>query len=60
MIYRCDKTLGCGVEDGLILADDFSVRCFQREHVYYAAMGFVFIGLYVLGIPAAMFVLLFR
>jgi hypothetical protein len=57
-LFRCIEV--DGVEDGLVLAADFGVRCLKGDHVYYAIMGFVFMGIYVLGIPLAMFVLLFR
>ena len=48
------------MDDGIVLAADYSVRCLQGEHVYYAIMGFVFLVVYVFGIPLGMFVLLFR
>ncbi len=55
---RCIKV--DGVEDGHVLEADFSVRCYQGDHVYYAVAGIVCMVLYILGIPASMYVLLYR
>jgi hypothetical protein len=55
---RCIKV--DGVEDGHVLEADFSVRCYQGEHLSYAMVGVGCMFLYILGIPAIMFVLLYR
>ncbi len=57
-MFRCIKV--DGVDNGLVLASDFAVRCYRDEHVYYAAAAFVFMVIYVVGIPLAMFLLLYR
>ena len=57
-LLRCVKV--DGVEDGLVLAADFSVRCFQGDHFYFAIGGFVCMCTYILGIPLVMFLLLFK
>ena len=57
-MFRCIEV--DGVEEGLVLASDFAVRCFRGEHTYFATAGFIFLALYVIGIPLAMFLLLFK
>jgi hypothetical protein len=57
-LLRCVKV--DGVEDGMVLAADYSVRCFQGEHFNYAIGGFVCMCTYILGIPLVMLVLLFK
>ena len=38
--------------------EDFSVVCSQGEHVGYTVLAGVFLGVYVVGIPLVMFVLM--
>ena len=49
-----------GIDDGLVLVADWSVRCGQGEHIVYAALALVFMLVYILGIPMTMLVLLYR
>ena len=57
-MLRC-KTID-GISDGQVLVADWSVRCGQGEHVMYSALAFVFMGVYILGIPLTMLILLSR
>ena len=57
-MLRC-KTID-GISDGQVLVADWSVRCGQGEHVMYSALAFVFMGVYILGIPLTMLILLRR
>lgn len=57
-LLRCIRV--DGVEDGMVLVADYSVRCFQGDHVKFAVAGFVCMIVYILGIPIAMFLALYR
>ena len=54
-LFKCRE-----VEGVYYLAADMRLVCFDRVWVAYAAYGIGMIGLYVVGLPVAMFVMLFR
>ena len=56
-LFKCSKHHGI---DYYILEADPSMICYQEEHMLYVALSGVFIGLYIIGIPLMMFVLLWR
>ncbi len=56
-VFRCTKIPGL---QGRILAADANVQCGQGEHVAFVGLGAVFMCLYVVGTPVAMFVILWR
>ena len=56
-MFKCKSVPG--VSDHLLM-EDFRVSCYRGEHVPYSIMGYAFLLLYVIGIPALMFVLLWR
>ena len=43
---------------GELLVEDYSVTCNQGEHVGYTVLAGIFLGVYVVGIPLVMFVLM--
>ena len=45
---------------GTYLVRDMSVECFVGEHAMMTAVGITFQVLYIVGIPAGMFVVLYR
>merc|ERR1711865_740953 len=60
---RCFQMFKCSKFDGvdyLVLETDPSMVCFQEEHMLYLILAGVFIGLYIVGIPLMMFVVLWR
>ena len=48
-----------GIE-GQLLAADVSVVCHDTKHVTYLIMAGAFLGLYIIGIPVVMFLMLWR
>merc|ERR1711871_215802 len=57
LMFKC-KTID-GV-DGRFLVADYNQRCYDDEHASYMLLGIVMLCVYVLGIPASMFVLLWK
>ena len=55
-MFRCKDIPG--VMDGSVLVADFSLRCGQGEHAMFQMLGIVFLCVYVLGIPAGIFIVL--
>ena len=47
-----------GIEDKLLLVQDYSIDCNQGEHITFTLIGVIFLGLYIAGIPLTMFMLL--
>jgi hypothetical protein len=47
-----------GVDDGAVLVADFSLRCGLGEHRTFAGLGVLFLFIYVIGIPFAIFCIL--
>ena len=56
-LFKCSKHHGI---DYFILEADPSMICYQEEHMLYLTLSSVFIGLYIIGIPLMMFVVLWR
>ena len=56
-VFRC-KTID-GI-DGQVLVADFSIRCFEPTHYLYLIVASAFLGLYIIGIPFIMFLMLWR
>jgi heme/copper-type cytochrome/quinol oxidase subunit 2 len=56
-VLRCVKFSGI---DGSLLQQDFAVQCYVGEHALHMSLAFIFIGLYVAGVPITIFVLLWR
>ena len=54
-MFKCKTIPGVA---GQFLAEDFRERCGEGEHVLYQTLAATFLCLYVLGIPAGMFFLL--
>jgi hypothetical protein len=55
-MFRC-QTFD-GIEDKLLLVQDFSINCYYGEHVTFSFVAWIFLLLYVLGIPFMIFFLL--
>ena len=47
-----------GIEEPL-LEVDYSIKCYQGEHIKYSVLAFVFMVLFIIGIPLTMFVLMY-
>ena len=56
-MFKCKEFQGI---DRPILAADYEQTCFTGEHATYMAVGFVFMAVYVVGIPLTIFILLWR
>ena len=56
-MFKCQQIDGI---EGALLVQDFSVTCNQGDHVMYTMLAMTFCFLYILGIPAFMFLLLWR
>jgi hypothetical protein len=56
-IFKCKTIEGI---PGSLLVEDYNQKCHEGEHVAYMLVGFIFLCLYVLGIPLIMFLLLWR
>jgi len=56
-VFRC-KTID-GIE-GQVLVADFSIKCYDTTHVLYSAIAGAFLGVYIIGIPFFMFLVLWR
>merc|ERR1711865_623984 len=56
-IFKCKKIQGI---TGYLLVEDYDQKCYEGEHMTYMVIGVIFLCLYVVGIPLAMFVLLWR
>jgi hypothetical protein len=60
---RCFQMFKCSKFDGInysVLEADPSMICYQEKHSMYMILSFIFICLYVIGVPLTMFILLFR
>merc|ERR1711865_1025628 len=60
---RCFQMFKCSEFDGvdyLVLETDPAMICFQEEHMLYLILASIFIGLYIIGIPLMIFVVLCR
>jgi hypothetical protein len=55
-VFRCKKIDGV---DGQWLVADFSIKCHQRVHETYSLAAFVFFGVYILGVPLLVLIVLF-
>jgi uncharacterized membrane protein len=56
-MWKCQRI--DGIEQHL-LVQDFSISCYEGEHVIYSLLAVTFLFVYVLGIPLIIFVLLWR
>jgi hypothetical protein len=56
-VFRCKYIDGI---DGRVLVADFSIRCDEPTHNLYLVVAGAFLGLYILGIPLFMFLMLWR
>ena len=56
-VFRC-KTID-GIE-GQVLVADFSIKCYDAAHALYSAIAGAFLGVYIIGIPFFMFLVLWR
>ena len=56
-VFRCKNIVGI---EGYVLAADFSIKCYETTHAIYSVLAGACLGLYILGIPFAMFLLLWR
>jgi hypothetical protein len=56
-VFRCKQIEGI---DGEVLAADFSITCYETEHSLYLVVAGASLGLYILGIPLVMFLVLWR
>ena len=56
-VFRCKSIVGI---EGQVLAADFSIKCYDTTHALYSAIAGAFLGLYIIGIPFIMFLMLWR
>merc|ERR1711865_967222 len=56
-VYNCTKINGI---DGHVLAADFAIKCYEEKHSIYLIVAVAFLLVYILGIPLAMFIVLWR
>ena len=56
-MFKCQKIEGIEFD---LLVQDYSVTCYQGNHNLFVSLAIGFLILYILGIPATMFVLLWR
>ena len=56
-VFRCKDIDGI---DGRVLVADFFIRCDELTHNLYLVVAGAFLGLYILGIPLFMFLMLWR
>lgn len=56
-MFRCKEIPGI---EGQVLLADWSVRCNEGEHVMFSMLAFVFLGLFIMGIPSFMLFVLCR
>jgi len=59
-IFQMMKCVTIQGIEGQLLVEDYSVVCNQGEHVGYTVLAGVFLGVYVVGIPLAIFLMLWR
>ena len=57
-MFKC-KSID-GIKDGQLLVEDYAQTCNVGEHATYQLLAIIFLCLYVIGIPASMFFLLWR
>ena len=51
-MFNCKKF--DGVEDKILLVQDYAVECNRGEHVKFTLIAWIFLGLYIIGIPTMM------
>ena len=56
-VFNCKKINGI---DGNVLAADFAIKCYEEKHSIYLIVAVAFLLVYILGIPLAMFIVLWR
>ena len=56
-VFNCKIINGI---DGKVLAADFAIKCYEEKHSIYLIVAVAFLFVYILGIPLAMFVVLWR
>ena len=56
-VFNCKIINGIG---GKVLAADFAIKCYEEKHSIYLIVAVAFLLVYILGIPLAMFVVLWR
>ena len=60
---RCFQMFKCSSFHGVaydVLEADPSMICYQEEHMLYISLSIIFVCLYIVGIPIAMFLVLYR
>jgi len=57
-VFQMMKCVSIDGIEGELLVEDYSITCNQGKHVGYTALAGVFLGVYVVGIPLVMFLLL--
>ena len=57
-VFQMMKCVSINGVEGELLVKDYSVTCNQGEHVGYTVLAGAFLGLYVVGIPLTMFLLM--
>ena len=56
-VFNCKIINGI---DGKVLAADFAIKCYEEKHSTYLIVAVAFLLVYILGIPLAMFIVLWR
>ena len=56
-VFRCKEIDGI---DGQVLAADFSIKCHETEHSMYALVAGACLGVYIIGLPFGMFMVLYK
>ena len=54
-VFRCQEIPGL---DGHFLQADVAVQCYEEQHNLFTAISLAFLGVYILGVPLAMFIVL--
>jgi hypothetical protein len=56
-VFRCKQIVGIPEP---ILEADYAVSCHQGEHLLFSTIALAFLGLYVIGFPLGMFLMLWK
>ena len=56
-VFNCKIINGI---DGKVLTADFAIKCYEEKHSIYLIVAVAFLLVYILGIPLAMFIVLWR
>jgi len=58
VMFKCKSFEG--IEATSLLVRDYSVHCYEEEHLFFTAVAGIFLGLYIAGIPLTMFLLMWK